>query len=236
MPREAAMQSMLEHSVQFEIRLHQFLGKDYHGLAPDRAPYPRGTSLVEDGHFIPFRLTGSPLYLELKDEISRISVIASNVFAETPGKKTFDWIVQAVEWIDLLNESFSRNDSEKLSLGMKEAERLLTAGEVTLMDVSDDLKQTLSQHQIFISVSKEGKLTVKSKKKGAQHAVGTTMIRWCPILYDALKSDLSRSQQWASKFESLNQEYSFFESTKGEALTEDFLLKCHMFQQVCLSA
>ena len=234
MPREAAVQSMLEYSVQFESLLHEFLGKDYGGKYADRAPYPRGASLIEDGHFIPFRLAGSLLYQEGKFKLSEIDRVANNVFAATPGKTSFDWIRKAVGWIDTLNGSFSRNSVGKLNLRLEEAEGLLATGEAVLFDVSDDLKQTLSQHGIFISANKEGKLTVKSKKKGAQYAVGTTIIRWCPILYDALKSDLARCQRWSEKFRSLAEEYKTFQETYGGDVTEESVIKCHIFLQVRL--
>ena len=236
MPREAAVQSMLEYTVQFESLLYEFLGKDYGGVCPDRAPYPRGASLIEDGHFIPFRLAGSTLYQEAKMKLSEIDAVASNVFAATPGKNSFDWIRQAVEWIDSLNQSFSRSASGKFTLELEEANNLLTSAEAVFLDVSDDLKQTLGQHGILISANKEGKLTVKSKKKGAQYATGTTIIRWCPILFDALKSDWSRCQRWSEKFRSLAQDYKTFQDTYGGDVTEESVMKCHVFLQVGLVA
>ena len=232
MPREAAVQSMLEYTAQFESLLHGYLGKDYGGAYPDRAPFPRGASLVEDGYFIPFRLVGSRLYEEAKMKLSEIDRVVSNVFASTPGKKSFDWIRKAVEWIDSLNESFSKNSLGKLNLKMEDATNLLSTAETVLLDVSDDLRQTLSHHGILISANKEGKLTVKSKKKGAQYAIGTTIIRWCPILHDALKADLSRSQRWSEKFRSLAQEYKEFQDTYGGDVTDESVMRCHMFLQV----
>jgi len=232
MPREAAVQSMLEYTEEFESRLFKFLGTDYEGDTPDRAPYPRGASLIEDGHFIPFRLTGSPLYQELKQEMREIASIVSNVFAETPGKAAFEWIVMAVRWIDSLNNSFSRDKSEKITLEEGVAQSLIKSGEEVFLDVPDDLKRTLSKHGIFISTQKTGKITVKSKKKGAQYAVGTTMIRWCPILFDALKSDFTRCNRWAANFQSLTEEYEVFQETYGGAVNEEAVMKCHMFLQV----
>ena len=232
MPREAAVQSMLEYTEEFEHRLFMFLGKDYEGDTPDRAPYPRGTSLIEDGHFIPFRLTGSPLYQELKREISEIASIVSNVLAETPGKSAFEWIWKAVEWIDSLNSSFSRNKSGRITLKEDVADSLVSSGEEVLLDVPEDLRRTMSQHGIFISTQKTGKLTVKSKKKGAQYAVGTTMIRWCPVLFDALKSDLSRCKRWVEKFRSLADDYNSYQELYGDATSQEAVMQWHMFQQV----
>eukprot|EP00977_Amphora_coffeiformis_P005111 scaffold1071_cov166-Amphora_coffeaeformis.AAC.19 len=231
MPREAAVQSMLEYTEEFENRLFKFLGKDYEGDTPDRAPYPRGSSLIEDGHFIPFRLTGSSLYHELKREIAEIDSIVSNVLAETPGKAAFEWISKAVEWIDSLNTSFSRDKSGKISLEGDVAKTLISSGEEVLLDVPDDLRRTMSHHGIFISTQKTGKITVKSKKKGAQYAVGTTMIRWCPILFDALKADLNRCNRWEAKFRSLAEEYKTFQETYGDAVNEEAVMQCHMFFQ-----
>lgn len=177
MPREAAVHSMLEYTAKFESMLHEFFGKDYEGDSPDRAPYPRGISLVEEDHFIIFRLIGSPLFREMKIKVSEINVLADNVFAETPGKATFDWVVKAVEWIESVGASFSRDKSGRLTLKTDKAEDLVNTGEAVLLDVPDDLRRTLSLHGIIISTNKEGKLTVKSKKKGAQYAVGATIIR-----------------------------------------------------------
>ena len=232
MPRETAVQSMLEYTEEFENRLFEFLGKDYEGDTLDRAPYPRGASLIEDGYFILLRLTGSPLYQELKKEIAEIASIVSNVLAETPGKVAFEWISKAVEWIDTLSTSFSRDKSGKITLEEDVAESLIKSGEDVLLNVPDDLRRTLSHHGIFISTHKTGKITVKSKKKGAQFAVGTTMIRWCPILFDALKSDSSRCNRWVAKFRSLTEEYKSFQETYGGTVNEEAVMQCHMFLQV----
>lgn len=231
MPREAAVQSMLEYTAKFENMLHEFFGKDFEGDSADRAPYPRGASLVENGHFIIFRLIRGPLFGELKRIISEMSVLAENVLAETPGKATFDWVVKAVEWIESVGASFSRDKSGRLTLKVDIAETLVHTGESVLLDVPDDLKRTLSQHGIFVSTNKERKLTVKSLKKGAQYAVGATIIRWCPVLFDALKADLSRTQQWSDKFRNLADEYRLFQETDGDTEDEESVIKCHMYQQ-----
>ena len=88
--------------------------------------------------------------------------------------------------------------------------RLLEEGEAILLDVPDDLRRTLSQHRIFVSTNKDGKLTVKSKKGGAHHAVGTVAIRWCPFLFDSLKADLLRVEEWEQKVGHLSAQFLAF--------------------------
>jgi hypothetical protein len=231
MPREAAVQSMLEYSTDFESSLYEFLGQDYDGEWPDRAPYPQGYSLVEDGDFVVFRLTGSPLFQELKKKVSAISTVASNVLAETPGKATFEWISKAVEWIESVSGSFSQNTSGQLTLQGDLAEQLFHDGEAVLLDVPDDLRKTLSQHGISVSTNKEGKLTVKSKKKGAQYAVGATIIRWAPIILDALKSDLLRSRSWVERLESYSSDYRRYCEEYGHVFTDKATLGAHFFHR-----
>ena len=219
---------MMKHTIQFESELYQFLGEDFDGA--DRAPYPRGSSLVEDGRLIIFRLTGSPLYASLKDEVLHIESIASRVFAETPGMRTFDWVKNTIDWIDALASSFTANSTDKLVLRAEQARQLVEMGENILLDVPDGLKQTLSLHGIFVSTNKDGKLTVKSLKKGAQYAVGTTIIRWCPILYDSLRSDLSAFDVWMEKFQSLVDECSAID--KSQQHETESIVKYHMLFQV----
>jgi hypothetical protein len=231
MPREAAVQSMLEYSTDFESSLYEFLGQDYDGEWPDRAPYPQGYSLVEDGDFVVFRLTGSPLFQELKKKVSAISTVASNVLAETPGKATFEWISKAVEWIESVSGSFSQNTSGQLTLQGDLAEQLFHDGEAVLLDVPDDLRKTLSQHGISVSTNKEGKLTVKSKKKGAQYAVGATIIRWAPIILDALKSDLLRSRSWVERLKSYSSDYRRYCEEYGHVFTDEATLGAHFFHR-----
>jgi hypothetical protein len=218
MPREDAVRRMLEKTKQFDVQLREFLGEDYEGADLDRSPYPEAGSLVaDDGTFLLFRLTGSPLFYSLKSRIASIADIASEVFAETPGKATFDWICQAVSWIESLHLAVSRDDSKvgefldsRLVIPGKAAKRLFSEGQAILLDVPEDLRKTLSQHRIFVSTSKDGNLTVKSTKGGAHHAVGVTVIRWCPFLFDSLKADVSRLEEWETKIRKVSADFISF--------------------------
>lgn len=224
MPREDAVRRMLEKTKQFDVQLREFLGEDYEGADLDRSPYPEAGSLVaDDGTFLLLRLTGSPLFHSLKSRIESIADIASDVFADTPGKATFDWICHAVSWIESLHAAVSRNDSKvgefldsRLVIPGKAAKKLFQEGEAILLDVPEDLRKTLSQHRIFVSTSKDGNLTVKSTKGGAHHAVGVTVIRWCPFLFDSLKADVSRLEEWENKIRKVSAEFISFNAKAKE--------------------
>jgi len=233
MPREHAIRNMLENTKLFEIQLHEFLGRDYEGSGLDKAIFPKAESLVgKDGSFIIYRLTGSPMWGNLKESIEVISGYASDVFAATPGKATFDWIVQAVSWIESLNASVARLDSgdtkSRLVIHCAQARRLLSEGETILLAVPDDLRQTLSKHKIYVSTNKEGKMKVKSKKGGAHHAVGVTVIRWCPLLFDSLKADCLRLAEWERSLGSLADSFMKF-CRQPPGNHETLLMEYHRF-------
>lgn len=241
MPREKAVRSMLENTEQFESLLSNFLGKDYDGPSPDFASYPQTGSLVDqDGAFLLFRLTGSPLYTYLKISISKISEVADKVFAATPGKEAFDWISRAVRWIDEIQSSVTKLDCPcatpgttvtRLVIPGQDAQRLLSQGEEILLNFPDDLRHTLSTHGIYVSTNKEGKLTVKSKKGGAHHAVGVTAIRWCPVLFDSMKADVVRLKEWEKWVGEVSVSLISFKEqlAKGTAMSEETLLRHHAF-------
>ncbi|GAX16611.1 hypothetical protein FisN_7Lh346 [Fistulifera solaris] len=201
-PREESIRDMLHRSKEFERALFDFLGKDYDGA--DRSALPEGGSLVAaDGSFLPLRLTGSPMYQDMISAIGKISHIAENVFAHTPGKAAFDWICSAVSWIESLNKALviSEQDLEgesakNITISRDAAIQLLREGEDVFVDVPEDLRRTLSEHKIYISSAKEGTMTVKSRKGGAHHALGVVAVRWCPLLFESLKSDVNTLNEW----------------------------------------
>lgn len=220
MPRERAVRNMLENTKKFDVELHDFLGKDYDGEDADRAAYPVAGSLVgSDGSFLLYRLTGSPLFSTLKREIFRIEEISNDVFAHTPGKATFDWIRNAVRWIEALNLAvLSVNEMtyaagryvQRLMIPAREAKRLLDEGESIFLEVPDDLRKTLSKYKIFISTNREGRLTVRSKKGGAHHAIGVTAVCWCPFLFHSLRSDVAKHDTWIDRTRDVAQSFTSF--------------------------
>lgn len=240
MPREGAVRNMLGNTQTFEIELLEFLGKDYDGADLDRSPYPEPGSLVgEDGAFLLYRLTCSPLFRSLKSRIASIGKIADNVFADTPGKATFDWICKAVDWIEAIHSAVSRDDSQygslsdsRLVLPAEDARKLLAKGETILLDVPEDLRRTLSQHRIFVSSTKDGTMIVKSTKGGAHHAVGVTVIRWCPFLFESLKSDVSKLDEWQRAICKQSEKFvAFSTETKGVPLDDPLVLhRYHEFR------
>ena len=209
---------MLRRSKDFERALFDFLGNDYDGLNVDKAALPDAGSLVaDDGSFVLLRLTGSSLYQDMISAITSISQIAADVFASTPGKAAFDWICSAVSWIEALNKAFviapretNGGTTRNIAISKDNALQLLRNGDDVFLDVPEDLRRTLSEHKIYISSTKEGKLTVKSKKGGAHLALGVVAVRWCPLLYEALKSDVSQLIDWEETLKSVESTYASF--------------------------
>lgn len=238
MPREIAVKNMLRNTERFEALLYEFLGKDYDGESPDRAPFPKSDSLVgEDGRFILFRLTFSPLFQNLKSSIASIAEVADNVFANTPGKATFDWIRQAVAWIESLHGAVrfgeAVSSANRLVIDVPKAIALVKSGEELFVSIPDDLRRTLSEHRIFISSNKEGRMMVKSKKGGAHNALGVMAIRWCPVLFESLKSDLMKSEKWEEKIVSLSTCFTQFVNSTQDMTRQgdDSIVVLHNFRE-----
>jgi Transcription factor S-II (TFIIS), central domain len=218
MPRQKALHTMLRNSRQFESQLHSFLAQDYHGTDLDKAPFPRGDSLMgTDGQFILYRLTLSPLFGIMQSSMNALSQIGDNVFAEMPGKAAFDWMSSAVNWIERLHyaatidsqSGYSKN--KMLVIPFKEARSLCSLGEDIFLQTTEDMRQTLSNHGIFVSTSvQKKKLTVTLKKDGAHHSIGGTVIRWCPILFDALRADTGKTEAWETTARNLSRDFSSF--------------------------
>lgn len=226
MPREEGIRAMLSKSKEFEAALFVLLGRDYNGSFADRAPYPTSDSLEGvDGSFILLRLKG-PMWQELKQSIDAISRIADKVFADTPGKAAFDWITRAVNWIDELHSSVSlspliEQSERSLVLSKESAKDLLRKGQEILLDVPDDLRRTLSQHKIYVSTTKDGRLRVKPSKGSAHHAAGVVAIRWCPILFESLQADVNEVEEWESSLELSLQEFrAWFQGETGNKADE----------------
>ena len=233
MPREGAVTGILQTSKQFEVRLHEFLGKDYDGLHPDRAPYPSSKSLVgKQGEFILYRLTGSPMFSVLKSSITSIALVAENVLAETPGKATFDWIRKAVGWIERLDDAVSTESPFENVIGSTliipgpKAKKILNDGEEIFLRIPDDLRRTLSTHGIFVSSNKQDKtLRVVSKKDGAHHSIGGMVIRWCAVLFDGLRSDVSNLIEWEQDLTKILENFnSFFAETRSQPKNDEAIL------------
>ena len=245
MPRETAVTSILERAKSFETHLHKFLGQDYDGLNPDRAPYPDTHSLIGSrGEFLLYRLTGSPLYDSLLSSIEEIAAIAQDVLADTPGKAAFEWIRQAVVWIDSLREAVTRkafpagSTTDRLVLSESDAKSILDNGRSFFLDIPDDLRKTLSTHRILISSTKVGeKLKVVIKKGGSHHSVGGTAVRWCPVLFDSLREDISRLEIWKAEVEKCESDYEEL-LVEGDALTwddENIIVKLQkLFEEVTM--
>jgi len=225
MPRESAVSAILEKAKDFEDQLHKFLGEDYNGISPDRAPYPDTRSLIgRSGEFLLYRLTESPLYATLLSSIEQITMIAHDVFADTPGKAAFEWIRQAVNWIQSLRTAVAVNSYaagagvDRLVVSESDARKIFDNGRCFFLKVPDDLRKTLSNHRIFLSTNRvDEKIRVVFKKGGADHSVGGTAIRWCPFLFDSLREDISSLEIWKSQVEKVLSEFQSFAKENGNA-------------------
>jgi hypothetical protein len=240
MPRERAMIGMVQSSKKFEVELQDFLGKDY--KAPDRSAYPDAESLVGKlGQFILYQLTGSPSFAELRTSVQSIALVAENVLAETPGKAAFDWIQKSVSWIERLNDAVTTESPFEAAVGDilvipgVAAKRLLTEGEHIFLKVPDDLRKTLSEHGIFMQTNKQdgGTLRVVFKKGGAHHSVGGVAIRWCPLLFDCLRADVSTLDEWETDLTKTLKDFNqFYSETKSHAPSdENNLYRWHGFRE-----
>jgi hypothetical protein len=200
MPRETAVKQVLDRAREFEELLSTLLDTDFEGSSPDKAPYPESNSLVgRNGEFLLYRLTGSTLYESLKTRLQTMSSASEAVLADTPGKAAFEWIVKAVSWIDELNKSVS-DASSKLVIPHAEAMRFLDHGTGLFLEITDELRKTLASHKIFLSTNKQTKrLTVVIGKGGAMHSLGGTAIKWCPLLFEWLKEDVTHQSQWEAR-------------------------------------
>ncbi|CAJ1888328.1 unnamed protein product [Cylindrotheca closterium] len=239
MPRETAVKSILESSKEFETQLHDFLGLDYEGASPDRASFPSSDSLVgKGGEFILYRLTGSPLFEEVQTRQQSLSAVAEHVLADTRGKATFEWISNAVSWIQSLVDGvidkspFSDTD-RRMSIPSAEAKMILQQGEEIFLELPDDLKRTLSQHGIMVTTNKQDQtIKVIVKKNGAHHSCGGTVIRWCPILFQALRADIKRLARWESSMTRTLGEFNvFFKESRNVEKDDETLYKWFSFQE-----
>ena len=204
-PRESAVREVLSKAREFELLMYDLLGKDFSGAAADKAPYPEASSLVgTDDEFHLYRLTGNPLFSSVQATVEKLSRVSADIAADTPGKEVFEWINQCVKWIDTLNHAvteespFGRRD--RLVVPVDEAVRILEVGNQLFLEISDDIRKTLSTQRIIVSTNKQSeKLTVTIAKGGAHHSAGGTAIKWCPLIFDWLKNDFDEHHQWAER-------------------------------------
>lgn len=219
MPREGAVTEVVERANVFETQMRNFLGEDYDGFNPDRAPYPEANSLIgNSGEFLLYRFTGGPLYSSLMSSIDLIATTAQNVFADTPGKVAFEWIRQAVCWIDSLREAVIRKTYgpasslvERLVIAEGDARKILESGKELFLDIPEDLKKTLSKHMIYVSTNRvEEKLSVVFKKGGAHYSIGGTAIRWCPLLFNSLRRDIQSLEEWKIQADKVQEDFTAF--------------------------
>ena len=237
MPRHKAVKAMVDAKREFETQLEYFLSQDFDGNQ-DNAPLPKGDSLVgRNGQFILYRLTGSSLFSMMQTSIQSLGVIGDNVFAETRGKATFDWMRSAVTWIKELVDAveaqskLTDNNEKLLVIPLKDATRLCKSGEtIFLQTTSKDVTKTLSNHGIYVSVNSiKKRLNVRLKKDGAHHSVGGIIIRWCPILFDALRADVAKLELWENGLKKVVDDFNAFAAQTSSANAS----QANLFQWYC---
>jgi len=237
MPRQKAVNSMMDSSRKFEIQLQDLLAQDFEGNQ-DNAPLPKGDSLVgPNGQFVLYRLTGSCLFSMMQTSMQSLSEVGDKVFAETPGKAAFDWMRSAVDWIERLHGAvtaqshFTHTNERLLVISAIDAKQLCEFGESIFLETNDDMRQTLSNHGIYVSTnSVKKRLKVILKKDGAHHSVGGIIIRWCPILFDALRADVSKLEAWESGLRKIIDDFNAFVATAQTHIKND---EDNLFQWYC---
>ena len=229
MPRHKAVKAMVDAKKEFEIQLESFLAQDFNGNQ-DNAPLPKGGSLVgRNGQFILYRLTGSSLFSMMQTSVQSLATIGDNVFAETRGKAAFDWMRSAVTWIEELEDAvvtqskFTDPNEKLLVIPLKDAKELCKSGEnIFLQTTNRDVTQTFSNHGIYVSVNSiKKRLNVRLKKDGAHHSVGGIIIRWCPILFDALRADVGKVELWESGLKKVVGKVKAFVARSSGAIVGD---------------
>jgi hypothetical protein len=224
MPRHKAVKAMVDAKKEFEIQLESFLAQDFDGNQ-DNAPLPKGDSLVgRNGQFILYRLTGSSLFSMMQTSVQSLATIGDNVFAVTPGKAAFDWMRSAVAWIEELQDAvisqskFTNANEKLLVIPTKDAKQLCKSGGNIFLQANKDVTQTLSNHGIYVSVNSiKKRLNVRLKKDGAHHSVGGIIIRWCPILFNALRADVTKLESWEDGLQKVVDNFNAFESKSSHA-------------------
>ncbi|VEU39421.1 unnamed protein product [Pseudo-nitzschia multistriata] len=229
MPRHKAVKTMLDISRKFEIQLENFLAQDFAGNQ-DNAPLPKGDSLLgRKGQFILYRLTGSSLFSMMQTSVQSLAEIGGDVLAETRGKAAFDWMRSAVKWIEdlqhavVLQAKFTDSNEKILAIPAKNARELCILGEDVFLQTNKDMTKTFSNHGIHVSTNSiKKRLIVKLKKKGAHHSVGGIIIRWCPILFNALRADMSKLELWESRLQKVITDFETFQtSSLIDSVTSD---------------
>eukprot|EP00546_Thalassionema_frauenfeldii_P020557 CAMPEP_0178903134 /NCGR_PEP_ID=MMETSP0786-20121207/4990_1 /TAXON_ID=186022 /ORGANISM="Thalassionema frauenfeldii, Strain CCMP 1798" /LENGTH=1932 /DNA_ID=CAMNT_0020574475 /DNA_START=167 /DNA_END=5965 /DNA_ORIENTATION=+ len=209
MPREKSVRHVLEQVNEFEKQMCNLLGKDFSAVYADKAPYPKTTSLVgRDGKFYLYRLTGSQLFLSLKSLVDNMAKTASDIAADTPEKKAFDWIRQCVDWLQGLDDAITEQSPfggmRRLFLRTEDASHNLSRGNQLLLGVTDEIRKTLSNYKIIVSTNKQsGKLSVTIAKGGAHHSIGGTVIKWCPLVLDWIRHDIDKKTNWENEAKQL---------------------------------
>jgi hypothetical protein len=238
MPRHKAVKAMVDAKKEFEIQLESFLAQDFDGNQ-DNAPLPKGGSLVgRNGQFILYRLTGSSLFSMMQTSVQSLATIGDNVFAVTRGKAAFDWMRSAVTWIEELQDAvisqskFTNANEKLLVIPTKDAKQLCKSGENIFLQANKDVTQTLSNHGIYVSVNSiKKRLNVRLKKDGAHHSVGGIIIRWCPILFNALRADVTKLELWENGLQKVVDNFNAFASKSSQ--TDAIVNEDNLYQWYC---
>jgi len=204
MKEEIAIQESYRRTVELKQKMHEIFGIDHVGNDVDRTTLPDHDSLLGvDGTFYFKRLTGSPEFHKLRDIMNAAASSAEDLPVKTLEKITYDWICEALNWIDKVSNSLrdpinEQSPFEKIYLSSKDAEELVNDSTSLFFDgLTDDIKKYLSAHKVSISPrSGSGRVHVKNNKGGSIHSIGGTVLRWIAFMCNALKQDYTVSSQW----------------------------------------
>jgi hypothetical protein len=205
MKEEKAVQESYRRTLELKQKMYEIFGIDHVGNDVDRTTLPDYDSLLGiDGTFYIKRLTGSPEFQKLRDNIDDVASSAEDLPVKTLEKITYDWICDALLWISKVSTSLKDPTDEqspfhKIYLSSKDTEELVKEStSLFFVALTDDIKKYLSAHKVCISPrSGSGRVHVKSNKGGSIHSIGGTVLRWIAFMFNALQQDLIVSSQWA---------------------------------------
>ena len=72
-------------------------------------------------------------------------------------------------------------------------------------------------------------MNVRLKKDGAHHSVGGIIIRWCPILFDALRADVAELEKWESGLNKVVDDFNVFAARASSSIASE----ANSFQWFC---
>ena len=203
MPQIEAVQNIIEMARKMKISLeNELLCVEYLGTDVNKSRFPDDTSLIgKNEDFLLYRLTGSEIYSALQQKLRSINETACQMTVSTRERVTFKWIVDVFEWVESIqkavtdNNSFDDYNRMQLGINCSNAQSILDQGMNIFYSVSDEVKETLRGQKISIRPLPQ-KVAILILKGGAANSPGGHLIRWAALLFNCLKLDVDRAEDW----------------------------------------